>query len=364
MRVLVAAGSSGGHIFPALEFLDSLRIRSKGPQEALLVLPENSVITGPLSAGCRIHRLPVSPIRLRADFRSVRSLLRFMKGFMQSMALVAKFQPDIVMGFGTLVSIPPVICAWLFRIKTLIHEQNVIPGRANRFLAWFADRIAVSFAETPGYFGSFSGKAALCGNPVRKSLARVDREKALDFFGFRYDKLTILVMGGSMGSRRLNAGFLRALSLSPRVRAAQVIHLSGVADYDFLMDKYPRTGADFRLYKFLEPIGYAYCASDLVISRSGAGTIAELISYRLPAILVPYPYAYKHQSANAKVIEKAGAGLIIEDGQLDTDALARAMESLAAEPERLKRMRACYAGLPAADAASMLVDEAVSLVNN
>ncbi len=361
VRILVAAGSSGGHIFPALAFLESLKEKYHDI-DALLLLPEKSrTNTGCIKdCGYKIEFIPLASVRFGLKREDLENLLGLFKAALQSLRILLEFHPDIVVGFGSATSVPVVILAWLLRAKTLIHEQNVMPGRANKLLAEFADKIAVSFAESREYLQRHRHKIVTTGNPLRKKMLRVDKQQARDYFGFSKDKLTVLVMGGSQGSSNINEGFLNALSLIRGNTGLQVIHLSGRADYALIKERYNNLGVGFALFDFLEPMHYAYSASDIVLSRAGATSIAELIYFCLPAILIPYPYAYEHQYRNAKVLEEKGCAVIIKDNDLSAEALKKNLEALILDRSRLDQMRGKFAGFKVQDAAGLLVKEAVS----
>ena len=360
MRVLVVAGASGGHIFPALGFLETLKDKHNNI-DALLVLPKRSIKTGISTGDCRVKYISISGLALRFDFKNFVAILRFLKGSLESLILLLEFRPDIVVGFGSLDSLPLLLLAHIFRIKTLIHEQNVIPGRANRLLAKFSDRVAVSFTETKDHLEVNSGKIVLTGNPIRKSLKRIDRDKALEFFGFSDDKLTVLVMGGSQGSHTINTGFLEAASMMKDVSRLQIIHLTGTIDHDALTKGYKNLSAEVKLFTFLKDMQYAYSISDLVIARAGATTIAELIFFRLAAVIVPYPYAYKHQLSNADFLERNGCALIIKDSEFNGGKLRKIMEDFMDNPEKIMEMRSRYIGIQKHDANNLLVEEVLSL---
>jgi len=149
------------------------------------------------------------------------------------------------------------------------------------------------------------------GNPLRKSVALLDKNKALEFFGFSREKFYNIGYGGSQGSHRINEEFLKAVSLLKDKTSVQIIHLTGISDYESLNKGYKNLNIKFALFSFFDAMQYAYSISDLVISRAGATTIAEIMLFKLPAILVPYPYAYKHQYNNARVLEEKGCGIIM-----------------------------------------------------
>jgi len=370
VKVLAVTGASGGHIFPTLGFLDTLKNKHKHI-DVLLVLPKESITNhienfsaegGSARGGeYRLNYISISSIKPGFNVKNFTAILRFFKGSWESIIMLSTFRPDVVVGFGSLICIPMILFAWLFRIDTLIHEQNVIPGRANRFLAKFTDRIAISFAETGDYFKDYKRKLVLTGNPIRKELNRIDKNKALDFFGFNSDKFTILVMGGSQGSHRINFCFLRVLSAMPDRSSFQVIHLAGAQDYDLLKNSYKDLNINFRLFNFLDSMQYAYSACDLVVSRAGATTIAEIIFFGLAAIIIPYPFAYRHQIANAKVLQTIGSGIIIQDNELDSNILSKNIENLINSPERLKTMRSHYNNIARLDANGLLAEAVLSL---
>ena len=360
VKVLAITGSSGGHIFPALGFLDTLKNKHKNIA-VFLVLPKKSITNPVENLEYKFNYISVSPIKLSFDFKNFTAILRFFKGSLESIVILLRFRPDVVVGFGSLVCIPMILFAWLLGMKTLIHEQNVIPGRANRFLAKFTDRIAISFAQTRDYLKDYKRKVVLTGNPIRKELKRIDKNKALDFFGFNSDKFTILVMGGSQGSHRINFGFLRAVSAILDKSRFQVIHLAGIGDYALLKNSYKGLNINSRLFNFLESMQYAYSACDLVVSRAGATTIAEIIFFGLAAIIIPYPFAYRHQIANAKVLQTIGSGIIIQDNELDSDILSKNIENLINNPERIKAMRSYYDNVSGLNANDLLADAVLSL---
>lgn len=360
MKILVVSGSSGGHIFPALSFLDTLKNRDKHI-ETLLVLPKKNKLGRLQAGGYNVKYISISNIKLRPNLKNFFALVDFLKAFFESIFLLIFFRPDTVVGFGSLASVPLVLSAWAFRVKTLIHEQNVIPGRANKLLAGFSDRIAVSFPESWRSFKGLQRKVVFTGNPLRGQLKKHEKEKSLDFFGLSGNKFTILVTGGSQGSQRINLFFPKALLKIADRNNLQVIHLAGANDAAFLRDKYKELNIKNSILTFLESMEYAYSACDLVISRAGATTIAELILFALPAIIIPYPFAYKHQTANARVLADCGAATVIEDRELESGILADTLSMLFNQPDKLNKMRLAYSGIERPPAGELLVDAVLSL---
>lgn len=360
MKVLAVTGASGGHIFPAVSFIQALSKRS-GQVDALLVLPKRSLKAGESLAGYKIKYISTSVVTARLTSANLLAIARFVKGFWESLNIIIKFKPDLVVGFGSLDSIPCVFTAWLFRIKTLIHEQNVLPGRANRLLARFSDRVAISFPGSREYFSVSQQKLVLTGNPLRQQVKKIDRDQALGFFGFAGDKFTILVMGGSQGSRHINTGFLNAVAGLSNLSAIQVIHLAGTGDLEGIKEGYRKRNIRAKVFDFLGNIEQAYSASDLAISRSGATTISELIFFKLPAIISPYPFAYSHQLENARILQDKGCAIVIKDDELDKEILRESIGGLINDRVKLERMRLGFEDLPGGNAADLLVDAALSL---
>ena len=363
MKILVATGSSGGHILPALSFINALR-NTNQHIDTLLVISKRSLKYNLPLGNIKVKYVSFYPIKLSLKLENLIALLKFFQGTFQSLVLLMEYKPDIVVGFGSLDSVAIVFFAWMARIKTLIHEQNVTPGRANRLLAKFSDRIAISFEETRGYWQDYGKKIVLTGNPLRADLIPIEKNRAKEFLGLARDKFTILVMGGSLGSHRINLSFLESVSLLPDKSKIQVVHITGAADQEFVNHGYKDLNLYAKTFSFLNDMQFAYSACDLVVSRAGANAITEIIFFRLPAILIPYPHAYAHQLDNAKILAKQGCAMMINDGDLDGNVLKNAVESLYRNPLKLKEMCSGYDSLKLRNATELLVKEAVSLNYN
>lgn len=360
MRVLVVSGPSGGHIFPAQGFLDALLEKDKAA-DALLVLPQRAGLSLRIAPRSWKVKYIASPsISLSLSLKNLACALALIKSSLENLFLLLAFKPDIVVGFGSIDSVSLILLAWMLRIKTLIHEQNVLLGRANRLLAKFADKIAVSFVQTGDYLKIDPKKVVFTGNPLRRELKRVERRRALDFFGFSDDKLTLLVMGGSRSSHKINTCFEQAFFLMPARSKLQVIHIAGANDFACLSEKYQVLGTQVKLFVFLEQMQYAYSVCDLAVSRAGATSISELAFFELPAVIIPYPFAYKHQLNNAKAIEELGAAVIIEEERLDAQRLCAVLSGLIANPDKLRQFRLNYKGVLRSNSADLLAKEVLS----
>ena len=203
----------------------------------------------------------------------------------------------------------------------------------------------------------------LTGNPIRKELKKIDKKIALDFFGLNRNKFTLLVMGGSLGSHSINLGILKAASEISSRHRLQMIHLAGLGEYDLANRGYKNINIDIKLFGFLKDMRYAYNACDLVICRAGATTIAEIIFFALPAIIIPYPFAYQHQLSNAKFLEDNGCAVIIADDKLDNCLLSETIEGLINNPQEIKTMRYNYNRISQLSAVDALFKEVISLNN-
>ncbi|MDD5731071.1 MAG: undecaprenyldiphospho-muramoylpentapeptide beta-N-acetylglucosaminyltransferase [Candidatus Omnitrophica bacterium] len=363
MRILAVAGASGGHIFPAVSFLEAVKDKSR-EIDTLLVLPRKSIEKQLDLPGCIVSYISISALSLRFNFKNIMAFSGFLLGALQSLFLLLKFRPNVVVGFGSIASVPMVFFARCLGIKTVLHEQNVIPGRANRFLARFADRIAVSFDDTRKYLKSYADKIVLTGNPVRKGLKKIEKKEALGFFEFSADKFTVLVMGGSQGSLSINKAFLKAVSGMRAKDRLQVIHLCGVNDFESVGKSYKELKVNVRLFGFLKSMEYAYSACDLAVSRAGAVTLSELMFLSVPAVVIPYPLAYNHQAKNAEILKNAGCAVIIEDGELGTGILQNTLEEIMEDPRKIEEMRRGFERMPPAKADKLLANNVLGLALN
>ena len=199
------------------------------------------------------------------------------------------------------------------------------------------------------------------GNPLRRQLKRIDKAEALDSLGLAKDKLTLLVMGGSQGSQHINTGFIQAVALLKDTTQLQVIHLAGAGSDEAIKQAYSKIRITARIFGFFTAMEQAYSACDLVISRSGATTVTELIFFGLPAILSPYPYAYSHQLENARVLKDRGCAVVIDDAELDKEIFRQTLESLINNPGKIEAMRSGFKDLAKPDAAGLLAEAALSL---
>ena len=358
MKILAVTGKSGGHIFPALSFLQD--VISRYPEaETGIVVPALSVANPVLFRGIsRCFYLPCVSIPKRLSFGSIVAVIKFFWSFFDSLRIMYTFKPDCVAGFGSISSVPVVVAARICGVKNIIlHEQNVIPGRSTRFLLVFADACAVSFENSRAYFNPGAlRKVFLTGNMLRKSLVAVEKNEAIRYFGLQPDIFTIVVMGGSQGSRTINTVFSRDICSLRTSVPFQVIHITGKNDFEGIKKQYEGACFSSRVFDFFEAMHYVYSAADIVVSRGGATTISELIFYRIPAIIIPYPFAYNHQEANACVLKEKECAVVLSDTCAESGMLRDTVEGMLNTPGKIKEMKENYNAFIQRDAHSLFMD--------
>lgn len=284
-------------------------------------------------------------------------------GIIQSFFYVYSFMPDVVFSKGGYSSFPVVLAAWFFRIPIIIHESDSIAGLANRIEAKMANRVAISFDRMEKNFSD--KKIFLTGNPVRQEILRGDKERAINEFGLRRDLPTILILGGSQGSQKINNIVLEAVVKI--VSKAQVIHQCGISNYEDVKKTIVDFGLtnieNYHLYPFLlDNLNDAYAASDLVVSRAGANNIAEIINLNKPVILIPLPNsASGHQLKNAYYFSSKGAALLLDETNLTPNMLYDAIFGILENKTKQVQMIRATRQLMSPDAAHLIAEEIVRL---
>ncbi|MGE4551464.1 MAG: undecaprenyldiphospho-muramoylpentapeptide beta-N-acetylglucosaminyltransferase [Desulfovibrionaceae bacterium] len=352
-RVVLTTGGTGGHIFPALAVAGELRRRHPGCRVLFVGGrgPEKRLAT---EAGLEFEGLHVSGV-LGRGWRGALSLLGMGVSVLRSGGLLSRFRPQVVAGFGGFAGFCPVLAARLLRIPALIHEQNSVPGAANRFLSRKVDRVLVSFPDTAEFF---PGRNVLAvGNPVRPDIAAAGRARAGRAPGRR-----LLVLGGSQGARALNDLVVAAL---PRLRdlGVEIFHQAGAADEARVREAYRAAGFDDSgVHGFVTDMAGAYADADLALCRAGASTVFELAAAGLPALLVPFPHAtHDHQTRNARALETAGAARCLPQAELTAEGLGEQVAARLADPAGLAAMSRAALGFARPSAAADIVDQLESL---
>lgn len=359
MRILFASSGSGGHLFPALSLAKKLK---QDNFDIHFIIDKKCSENRIRESGFAVERLSVTKFDFSSFKLFFKTLINLNRSFLESISILKIIKPAAVVGFGGYASFPILLAANLRGIPVIIHEQNVIPGRANRILSLFAKRIAVSFKESNKYFNQ--KKVITTGCPTREELLEAKKEAVFREFNFAAQKFTILVMGGSQGSHRINEALVGAIIKIKDLSQFQIIHITGENDFDFVKGAYQKNGAKAYCVAFLKEIGYAYSIADLAISRAGGSSLAEIANFRVPSILIPYPFAYNHQKANAAVFRDCGGAIIIEDKDLSADKLKELILEFLNNRGRLREMKDSLNKIAIPDAADNLAQVVLSLVKN
>ena len=350
--VLMTAGGTGGHVYPALAVAQELiergyNVEWVGTKAGL----EHRVVP---AAGITLHCLPVVGMRGKSALHKLRGVLVLMIAQLRATWLVFRLRPGCVVGMGGYVAGPAGMAAWLLRKPLLIHEQNAVAGTTNRMLSRFAKRILAGF---PGAFDRHL-EVSVIGNPLRNELLQAGAAATYDYDGRR--PLQLLVLGGSLGAAPLNEvmpGMVRRLARDGD-NLLQIWHQAGEAHCEGLQQRYGvLLGENVRVSAFIEDMAAAYQWADLVLCRAGALTVSELAVMGRPAILVPLPQAIDdHQTLNARTLVARGAAVSLLQGQLDAYMLGNLLRDFIAQPQRLASMAAAAAGAATPDAARRAAD--------
>jgi UDP-N-acetylglucosamine--N-acetylmuramyl-(pentapeptide) pyrophosphoryl-undecaprenol N-acetylglucosamine transferase len=351
-RLLVAAGGTGGHLYPALAV--ARKLIELEPEAEVIFSGTRRGLEGRIvpRAGFPLEMVRVEPLRGGTVLRKLKGVVTLPLAVLDAVRLLLKVRPNIVMGVGGYVSGPVLAVAGLSRVPTLILEPNVIPGLANRWLSPFVDVVAVAWEETKLYFGS---KSFLSGNPVREALTQVP-PRAVDA------NLRLLIFGGSQGSRVLNEAMVAALPHFRTVKdRLEVTHQTGEAELEYVRAAYRQNDIPARVEPYLEAMEKEYADCDLVICRAGATTCAELAATGRASLLVPLALAGGHQRDNAQMMVRKGAARILEEETLTGEALARTILELLDEPGERRSMAERALSLARPDAAGTVAKRMLEL---
>lgn len=355
MRIIVTGGGTGGHLFPGIAVAEAMLQRF--PDGEVLFVSTDRAIDNRALASRPFARAAIScaPLKGRSLAGKLAGLARLPLSLVQALRLVRSFQPELVLGVGGYVTGPVVLAAKLLGVRTCIHEQNSIPGMANRTLGKIVDRIYISIPGSERFFPI--GKTVLTGNPVRAEIL----SRAGEAGG---EGNILLVLGGSQGAHRLNELVLAALA--PGVRELpgfHVIHQAGSQDREWLEQAYADLGISAQVEAFIDDMAGAYCRADLVVSRAGATTLAELMVMGRPAIFVPYPFAADdHQSSNAAFLVAGGAARMFRERDLDPNRLRKEIFDLLGDRTRLLGMARKMKSHAKTGATGAIVEESLRLL--
>ena len=337
LRVVIAGGGTGGHVYPGLAIAEAL-VALRPQTEVLFVGGagvERRVVP---RAGWPFHRVAARPWPRRLSWTLPWAMMLTAAGTAQALALLQRWRPQVVVATGGYAAAPVGAAAAVLKIPLVVQEQNLYPGAANRILARWAQIISVPHERVAARFGRAT---VVTGVPVRTGALGGDRARGWRRFGLGDRQLTLLVLGGSQGARNLNAHVIGMAERLNGERDVQILHQTGQEHEEWVRARLGSLGGSLRYVAvpYIEEMGDAYACADLVVCRAGAGTLAEVTANGLPAIAVPYPYAAEgHQDANARLLESAGAAMVVPDRELSGLRLAQAVGAMHADPARLHAM--------------------------
>lgn len=356
--MLIAGGGTGGHVFPGIALAEEVVGRHPGNDALFVGTARGLEATVVPAAGYPIELIQVKGLKGKGLAGALGNLLLIPGALLRSLAILRKWKPDVVVGVGGYASGPVVLAAWLLRIPTAVQEQNAVAGLTNRLLGHFVRTIFTAFPEAARHFPK--RKVQQLGIPIRRVM--------LDNFmrpTAPHDRPHVLVFGGSQGAHALNMRLVEALPhLSDLRTRLTITHQTGPRDREAVERGYQATGFEPDVREFITDMSSAYASADLVVSRAGATTLAELTVCQKPSILVPFPFAADdHQVVNARSLVEAGAAVMIEERDLTGERLASEIRSILTNPERRKQMARAASRLGAPQAAREIIDVCADLVS-
>jgi UDP-N-acetylglucosamine--N-acetylmuramyl-(pentapeptide) pyrophosphoryl-undecaprenol N-acetylglucosamine transferase len=332
MRFAIVAGGTGGHIYPGIAIAEEIRRMDPGAE--ILFLGSEEGLESDLfnRAGYTVKLIKARALLRKISYQALSAPFLTVIGFFQAIGILRSFRPQALISTGGYASLPAVLAARLLKLPIYVQEQNVSPGMTNRFCFKFARQIFLSFEKSRELV-----LGIVAGNPVRREIIEADRERARENMGFKPTDKVVVIMGGSQGARKINEAVTSALPLikDPRIK---IYHIVGKRDYALVTAQV--AGDRFSFYKnseYMYNIAEVLAAADLVVSRAGATAISEFLVRGIPMVLVPFPFSAEgHQDINARVIEEAGAGVIISNSDLTPQRLVSIISDERIDLEAMK----------------------------
>ncbi len=352
MRAIIVAGGTGGHIYPAIAIMN--KIKEKEDSSEFLYIGTNDRMEKDIipKMGISFIGLDMKGLNRHSLLSNAQVLSMFFKAVSRSKKIIKDFQPDVVIGAGGYITAPVLYAASQCHIPTLIHEQNSIPGVSNRFISRFADRICVSLPNSLSLFPK--DKCVYTGNPRSEEIIKTDKMLKTDF-GFVENKKLVIIVMGSLGSTTMTEK-LKELIPSFTGKDYQVLIITGKKYFDDYKDI--SVGDNVRIVPFMDNLIQLMKDTDLMVSRAGASTIAEITAIGLPAILVPSPYVTaNHQFKNAKELSDAGACVIVEEKDFSKDVILNEIDSLIHDSLKMAEMSRCSKKFGISDSSTRIYEE-------
>jgi UDP-N-acetylglucosamine--N-acetylmuramyl-(pentapeptide) pyrophosphoryl-undecaprenol N-acetylglucosamine transferase len=364
IRLLVAGGGTGGHLYPALAIVE--HARERGVLEDVLFVGTKSGIEARKvpERNFNIRFIWISGFRRSLKLQNLAFPLKLIRSLWQSYRIIKQFNPGVVLGTGGYVSGPVLYIAAKLGIPTVIQEQNSYPGVTTRLLAKRVDRVHISFDSSRKHFDR-QDNLRLTGNPVLQSFGKTSEADAYKLFNLDPKKKTIVITGGSQGAATINFCLSEILGNIIIEENCQLIWSAGQSSFDVIHEKCKKYGTSIWIQPFNDNLAAAYSISDLAIARAGALTLTELAIAGIPAILIPYPYAAaQHQLHNAHDLAEKGGAVVIEEKDLTPEILLHNLKSLLADPGRLAAMRENIKKSANKNAVKDIVDSLIQIASN
>lgn len=362
MKVIIAGGGTGGHLFPGLALAEEFKRRDPST-EVIFVGTEHGLEARVIPReGYTLKFLRAEGLVGVSIIKKVKAIIKIFFSILDSYKIIKTVRPDIIIGVGGYASGVILFVASIKSIPTMIIEQNAIPGMTNKILGKFVNTVCISYQESISFFPPV--RTFLTGNPVRLQVFKGNIEAAYKLFSLERELFTIFIFGGSAGARSINRAMVDALNYLYDLKdKIQFLHQTGQRDYENVRDAYRKVGFRGTIAPFIYQMGEAYAVADIVISRAGATTLAELTALGKPAILIPYPYAAgNHQEINAKKLVDIGAAKMILDREMKGEILAKMIRNLY-ENEKLRvEMQNNSKSVGRPEASEKIVDIAMSLL--
>ena len=345
MRVLLCGGGTAGHVMPAIAIAEIIEKNFKGSTVAFAGRRDGNENKAYKETGHKLYTLEISGLSRTLCINNVKSFLKLIKSGRIAREIIKEFNPDVIIGTGGYVCYPFIRQGQRMKIKTVMHESNVYPGLVTRLLGKRCDKLLLNLEGTRDYLKR-TGNTEVVGNPIRSSFSSMHKSEARQRLGIKNDELLIISFGGSLGADKLNEaiiGYIKKYSLkNDNIRH---IHATGRARYNKIKETHPELfskGATIQILPYIDNMPLLLTAADLAITRSGAITISELCRSGTPSILIPSPnVTANHQYVNASYMRDIGAAQIIEEKDLNCDALKVTVSTLTKNDDLMKRMSRC-----------------------
>lgn len=363
MRVVLTGGGTGGHLYPGLAIADEIKKRTDC--QILFVGTRDGIEAGVVpEKGYQFRTVWIGGFHRGRIGENILFPVRVIVSLVQALIMVSRFRPDVVLGTGGYVSWPVMMAGVLLRKRTVIQEQNLIPGVVTRVLSPFVNSVHLSFEGSKRFFWRLSN-LRVSGNPTREDLERGSRGEGYRRFGLQPNRKTIFVFGGSQGARSINQTVLKFVDRLVKKKKVQVLWATGTNWIEEIQRETRRYGDRVQVVPYVRDMGSAYKVSDLLICRSGATTVAEVTRLGLPAVFIPFPGAAGgHQEENARVLYQAGVAEMVLEDQIREGKLEDVVFSLLDDPDRREKMGKRAMDFGKSDAASVIADDIIRLVGN